>query len=135
PRVVECVLAQGGAGRVELRGGGRGGVEGSVSERRIEAPFLQRVMARLWDGEQSAGSRVLRLATLVELGGAEQIVRDHLDRALDALSPEQQDLAASIFNHLVTPSGTKIAHDAADLAGYIGAEQAEVAPVLTSLAT
>ena len=134
PALVEAVLDQVAAGKVELGESGRGGVDENASGRRIEAPFLQLVMARLWEAERASGSHVLRLATLTELGGAEQIVRDHLDHALDALNPHQQDLAASMFNHLVTPSGTKIAHDAADLAGYIGAERAEVAPVLASLA-
>ena len=134
PALVEAVLDQVAAGRVELGESGRGGVDERVTGGRIEAPFLQLVMARLWEAERAAGSRVLRLATLADLGGAEQIVRDHLDRALGALSPHEQDLAASMFNHLVTPSGTKIAHDAGDLAGYVGADQAEVAPVLASLA-
>ncbi len=74
-------------------------------------------MQRLWDEERAAGSRVLRLATLGRLGGAERIVRVHVDRALTALTEEEQDLAATMFDHLVTPSGAKIAHGTADLAG------------------
>jgi WD40 repeat protein len=134
PALVETVLDQVAAGKVELGRTGRGGVDEDVVGGRIEAPFLQLVMARLWETERASGSRVLRLQTLVELGGAEQVVRDHLDGALAALSPEQQDLAASVFNHLVTPSGAKIAHDAADLAGYVGAAPPELTPVLASLA-
>ena len=34
------------------------------------------------------------------------------------LSAEQKDIAARLFNHLVTPSGTKIAHDVSDLADF-----------------
>ena len=34
------------------------------------------------------------------------------------LSPEQKDVAARLFNHLVTPSGTKIAHEVSDLADF-----------------
>ena len=34
------------------------------------------------------------------------------------LSPEQKDVAGRIFNHLVTPSGTKIAHEVSDLAEF-----------------
>ena len=67
-------------------------------------------MSRLWEAEVDTGSHVLRASTLVELGGAEEIVRAHLDRALDPLTVEQKDIAAAIFNHLVTPSGAKIAH-------------------------
>ncbi len=51
-----------------------------------------------------------------------EIVRAHLDRALDLADPaSQRDLASAIFNHLVTPSGTKIAHAQPDLARYAGA--------------
>ena len=132
--LVEAVLDQVAAGKVELGRSGRGSVEDNASSGGIEAPFLQLVMERLWEAEAAAGSNVLRLETLERLGGAEQIVRDHLDRALDALDPVQRDVAAAAFNHLVTPSGTKIAHDASDLAGYVGAAPSEVAPVLSALA-
>jgi WD40 repeat protein len=133
PALVEAVLDQVAAGRVELGQTGRGGV-GDNGSGGIEAPYLQLVMARLWEAEAEAGSTGLRHETLVRLGGAEQIVRDHLERALESLDPAQQDVAAAVFNHLVTPSGTKIAHDASDLAGYLGVAPAEVEPVLSSLA-
>jgi len=87
-------------------------------EGRIEAPVLQLVMERLWDEERARGSNVLRQATLDELGGAAAIVREHLDRALAVLDDDQQEAAAAMFGHLVTPSGTKIAHRASDLAAF-----------------
>jgi WD40 repeat protein len=133
PKLVDAVLDQVAAGKVEVGQAGRGGVEENGSQR-IEAPYLQLVMARLWEAETEAGSAALRLETLQRLGGAEQIVRDHLEGALDSLVPAQQDVAAGVFNHLVTPSGTKIAHDASDLAGYLGATPQEVEPVLSALA-
>ena len=43
--------------------------------------------------------------TLERLGGPGRIVEEHLERALDALTPAQKELAARMFNHLVTPSG------------------------------
>ena len=100
----------------------------------IEAPFLQLVMARLWAAEAEQSSVVLRLETFERLGGAEEIVSDHLEQALASLDDEQQDVAAAIFNHLVTPSGTKIAHDASDLAGYLGTTSRQLEPVLALLA-
>ena len=90
-------------------------------------------MHRLWDAERSAGSRVLRLETLTRLGGAEQIVRDHVEEALTGLTAEEKDLAARMLDHLVTPSGAKIAHEVVDLAGYAGAPEADVLPVLAKL--
>ena len=100
---------------------------------RIEAPYLQLVMDRIWEVEHAAGSPVLRLETLRELGGAERIVREHLDRALAALSPAQQDTAARMFHHLVTPSGAKIAHAVPDLVSYAGASAAAVHGVIARL--
>ena len=61
---------------------------------------------------------VIRAETLAELGGASRIVAGHFDDALTALSPDDRDAAARMFRELVTPSGTKIAHTADDLAEY-----------------
>ena len=41
-------------------------------------------------------------------------------------TPDQREIAARLFDHLVTPSGTKIAHEASDLAEFAGASEAEV---------
>ena len=68
--------------------------------------------------EREAGSDVLRVPTLAELGGAERIVEEHLERALAGLDEEERDFVARLFNQLVTPSGTKIAHGVDDLARY-----------------
>jgi len=132
PELVEAVLEEVALGRVALGGLGRGSSDnGGVEE--IEAPFLQLVMQRLWEAEAERGSAVLRLATLEHLGGADAIVREHLDRAVEELAPAERDVAASVFNHLVTPSGTKIAHGLADLAEYAGVPEEELGPVLRSL--
>jgi WD40 repeat protein len=133
PALVEAVLDQIAVGRVEFGHGGRGVTEDQDAESRIETPYLQLVMQRLWDEERAAGSRVLRLETLQRLGGAEQIVGAHVDRALTALTSAEQDLAATMFDHLVTPSGAKIAHGSADLARYAGAQEPAVVSVLARL--
>jgi hypothetical protein len=60
---------------------GNGSWSGSNADE-IEAPFLQLVMTRLWECEQARHSSRLRKTTLdEELGGAETIVRNHVDRA------------------------------------------------------
>jgi WD40 repeat protein len=107
----------------------------SVAEEpgRIEAPYLQLVMQRVWDAEVEEGSRVLRFSTLRRLGGAEAIVRDHLDRALAVLDPGEQDAAARMFEHLVTPSGTKIAQRESDLTTYARVPPDSGHGVLTTL--
>ena len=89
--------------------------------------------APAWEAEEEAGSHILRTSTLEALGGAEEIVRAHLGRALEPLTVEQKDIAAAVFNHLVTPSGTKIAHAVPDLARYAGVPDTDLKPVLATL--
>jgi WD40 repeat protein len=132
PELVEAVLDEVAAGRVDLGLSGRGAV-GEEDSDRIEAPYLQLVLERLWEVETSRDSHRLRLETLRELGGAAHIVEDHLERAMAELSPEEKDAAAAMYNHLVTPSGTKIAHRAGDLAGYASIDEAETQHVLQRL--
>jgi WD40 repeat protein len=134
PALVDAVLDEVTAGRVELSVAGRGvAAGGGADEGRIEAPYLQLVLARLWEVESERGSRTLRQATLRELGGAERIVEDHLERAMAALSPREKGAAAAMYNFLVTPSGTKIAHGVHDLAGYAAVDEREAAEVLQRL--
>ena len=101
--------------------------------RDVEAPYLQLVLERIWRTERDEGSSVLRLATLRGLGGAATIVRDHLHGALEELDADEQDVAASMFEHLVTPSGTKIAHRAPDLAEYANVPEDALRNVLATL--
>jgi WD40 repeat protein len=132
--LVEAVLDEVVTGRVELGAVGKGVVTAPSDGDRIEAPYLQLVMSRLWEVEADRGSKLLRRETLAELGGATQIVEDHLEHAMAGLSPRQKDAAAAMYNFLVTPSGSKIAHRTRDLAGYAEIEEQEAADVLRQLA-
>jgi hypothetical protein len=134
PELVDLVLDDVTAGRLDFAEAGRGAAAGTVPDGRIETPYLQLVMQRLWQAERGAGSSTLRAATLRELGGAEQIVHDQLRGALDALSPAEQEIAAQVFDHLVTPSGTKIAHRVRDLAEYAHVDEPGRAPRRAGLA-
>jgi WD40 repeat protein len=134
PALVDDMLDQVSTGKIEPSLAGRGAVEGAARLGRVETPYLQLVLQRLWEVEREHGSSVLRHDTFRSLGGAEQIVEDHLDRALSALTPAEQDAAANVFDHLVTPSGTKIAHGVGDLASYASVGEREIEPVLDSLA-
>jgi CHASE2 domain-containing sensor protein len=102
----------------------------------VEPAFLQLVMKRLWDVDSGRRPPVLRRSTLVELGGADAIVRDHLDSAMAALTRSQRETAAEAFGYLVTPSGAKIRYTAEDLADPLYADRpvAEVRDVLEALA-
>ncbi len=136
PELADAVVAQVKTGQVVLERSGLGApVAGNGRGRdQVETPYLQLVMTRLWEHETSAGSRRLRRSTLDELGGAQQIVRTHLDAALGTLSPAERDVAGDLFHHLVTPSGSKIAHAARDLAEYAGRPEQEVDALLEKLA-
>jgi WD40 repeat protein len=135
PALVAAVLAEVEAGRIEKGFAGRGSADVAAPRAgRVETPYLQLVMQRIWDVERERGSSVLRVSTLRDLGGAERIVESHLERAMAALTPAQQDAAADMFGHLVTPSGTKVAHGVTDLASYAAIDAPELEPVLRSLA-
>jgi WD40 repeat protein len=101
---------------------------------RIEAPYLQLVLERVWEEERAGGSAVLRADTLQRLGGAETIVSAHLERALGALPPHDAEIATSALKFLVTPSRTKIAHSLGDLVGYTNESPLELRAVLEALA-
>ena len=58
---------------------------------------------------------------------------DHLERAIQALEPIQRDIASRLFEHLVTPSGTKIAHETSDLAQFARCSEDEVRDVVSVL--
>ncbi|MGD0166053.1 MAG: WD40 repeat domain-containing protein [Gaiellaceae bacterium] len=132
PELVEEVLDQVAADGFEgLQGAAAGADAGRGG--RVETPYLQLVLARLWREETGSGSASLKLSTLERLGGAEAIVRDHLEGALASLSDRQRDAVAAVLNQLVTPSGTKIAHRPADLAQYAQLPAAELEPVLATL--
>jgi WD40 repeat protein len=133
PALVDAVLEQVQSGAVLLGQTGRGTVE-SEERRGIETPFLQLVMERLWLREQELGSRALRAETLEQLGGARSIVREHLDVALASFDPAERDIAARVFGRLVTPSGTKIASLASDLAASEDLPPEPVDDVLVELA-
>ena len=138
PDLVEAVLGQlrpdqfapdqGGVGRL-ADGNGTGDHSDEVA-----APYLQLVMKRLWDTEREQRSRKLRVQTLEELGGAQTIVRTHVDRALGDLSDDDRETAVDVLHHLVTPSGTKIALAASDLAEYTSRSAGELDTLLERLA-
>ncbi len=126
-RVIDGVLT----GRVAVGDLGKGQVASAGAG--VETPYLQLVMTELWRYERARGSTMLRAATLDELGGAEAIVQNHLDSTVAALTPEERATCAQMFQYLVTPSGTKIAYTAEDLAGLVECPADEIELVLARL--
>ena len=134
PDLVDAVLDQVKANRVTREDSGRGGLT-EHGDYGIETPHLQLVMTRLWQEERAAGSRVLRSQTLRQIGGAGEIVKKHVDAALDALSASERDAAARIFQYLVTPAGTKIALGVEDLYPNAGISASELRALLVRLSS
>jgi hypothetical protein len=130
--LVEAVLAapelRPGSG---LLGGGAGSGEGSGRDGRVETSFLQLVLSRIW--KHAAGRGVLDAKTLEDLGGPTAIVRDHLEDAMRVLEPDERELAADIFHHLVTPARTKVALSAFELQAYVPRSEEEIEVVLKRL--
>lgn len=119
--LINAILDQVRIGQVQVTDtAGSGEAEGENKHDQIEEPFLQLVMTRLWEGERRAKSYVLRYNTLKQLGGAQTIVRTHLDSQMKKLQGSELDLCARIFDRLVTPSGSKIAIKDKDLSQYAG---------------
>jgi Novel STAND NTPase 1/WD domain, G-beta repeat len=141
PALVEALLDQVTAGQVSLAEAGTATAAlAHEAAEGIVAPYLQLVLERLWDeehrrwqGHEPAEPRLLRLETLDQLGGAEKIVRTHLDAALAAMPQREQDVAGRVFRQLVTPSGTKIALRVSDLAQLTELPEERIEPLVEQL--
>jgi WD40 repeat protein len=124
--VLDQVRAHGGAGDHPPDGHANG-------DGRIAAPLLQLVMEKLWQQERAENSTVLRLETLERMEGVEHIVDTHLASALSKLGEHGRDVVIDAFDHLVTPSGGKIAESIPDLALRTSHTEAELAAALDPL--
>jgi WD40 repeat protein len=138
PELIESVLEAVVAGAIKLETAGRGRVGDNEAAdegaRAIETAYLQLVMKRLWEVEiVVGGGRALRLETFRALGGAQQIVGNHLDTLMNEFDADQRALAAKLFHHLVTPTGTKIALTLNDLVEYTALAPDSVEGVLSRL--
>ncbi len=100
---------------------------------RVATPLLQLVMETVWQRERAEGSPELRLATLQNLEGVGKIVDTHLGKALHALGRGERQTAIDMFDHLVTPSGGKIAESVPDLAQRTGHSEQQASSVLDKL--
>ena len=123
PETVTAVLEDVEEGKVALTERGEGEIrrQQSTAKPRIQAPFLQLVMEQLWRREvEQLGNQELSLVTYKAMGRAEQITKEHLDTILATLTLPQQAVAATIFKHIVTASGSKIAQTKTDLLAVLG---------------
>src|SRR5207247_1849748 len=100
---------------------------------RVSTPLLQLVMETVWQRERAEGSHELRSSTLQDLRGVRMIVDTHLGKALSDLGSSERQTAVDLFDHLVTPSGGKIAESIPDLAKRTGHSEDQVDRVLGKL--
>ena len=143
-RLVEHLLDECAIGRIAFGRRARpiraepGTLAGKEAPTRIELPFLQLILTRLWQAETERGSRRLQLATLDDLRGVAHIVSHHLDQMLEPFPAAEKRLLVTMFDRLVTPSGSKIAYAQRDLEAIVRERDpklaARVAPVLERLA-
>jgi WD40 repeat protein len=142
PGVTECVTIQDGLvdavlRQVRARDAGGDPVQGLAAANgdgeRFATPLLQLTMETIWNRELGQGSHELRLSTLEALEGVGKIVDTHVWRALGALSDGERQTAIDLFDHLVTPSGGKIAESVPDLAKRTGHGEDQVHGVLDKL--
>ncbi len=132
--LLEEILGQLRQGVFTISGASQQVVTRSTQSRPIELPYLQLVLASVWDEEQKQRSSTLRLATLKRLGNAVTMVRQHIANTMAARTPEERELAAESLRHLVSPTGTKLALSSLDLAEYTKRPRADVERVLVDLA-
>lgn len=138
PSLVDAVLNEVQVGKVVLGDIGLGGIDAkpkSPAEMQIETPYLQLVMERLWKEERDQKSSLLRLETFKALGRSDQIVKNHLNRQMQLLTEEERQIAAGIFQHLVTSSGIKYAYSILDLADYTGYDKTLLKYLLEKLSS
>jgi tetratricopeptide (TPR) repeat protein len=100
-------------------------------EDRVEAPYLQLILTRLWFADKARSE--MKLDTFRRIGGAGDIVLSHLTTVLRQLSRRDRSICARIFPHMVTPSGFKIPQRPADLNEYAKVKDGAVGKLLSRL--
>ncbi len=117
PALVEQLLG-------DLTAGGAGAA--------VMPPQLQLVCSALYD-DLGAEERALTLAAYKRLGGARGVLQKYLDDELARLGSEEQPLARSALEELVTSERTKAVRSGDELALALGVDPAELTPVLEKL--
>nr|VFJ52061.1 MAG: WD40 repeat [Candidatus Kentron sp. FM]VFJ62996.1 MAG: WD40 repeat [Candidatus Kentron sp. FM]VFK14335.1 MAG: WD40 repeat [Candidatus Kentron sp. FM] len=68
-------------------------------------PLLQHALLRLWERHKKDGGGVLTLADYRQLGGLQQALNDHLEKAFEELDGEGKRVAEVMFRALVDHGG------------------------------
>jgi hypothetical protein len=95
----------------------------------VDPTILQIVMHELW--ERCQKKRKLLAKDYEAAGRVEGILDTHLKKRL---KDANQEIAARVLPHLVTPTGAKIAHSVADLAAFTKTDADKLTEVMEQLA-
>ena len=98
----------------------------------VMPPQLQLVCSALYDG-LGPDERQITLAAYERLGGARGVLQKYLDDELARLGGDEQALARSALEELVTSQSTKAVKDGGELALALGVDAPELEPVLEKL--
>ncbi|MCA1554102.1 MAG: ATP-binding protein, partial [Chloroflexi bacterium] len=101
-----------------------------VNESRVEAAYLQLLLTRLW---QTRTDDSLTAEGFEYLGGARAITREHLDSVMRRFDAPAQQAFATVFPHLVTPTGKRVEHTLDDASAYAELPPNDVMPLLQAL--
>jgi hypothetical protein len=108
--------------------------EGAVSRGRVDLPFLQLVLHRLWELERQSGGLILRRATLAAAGNVRGLFDQSVFDTIAALPEIDQMRIATFIGYLVTPSGVRIAQTESDLAIFADCPLEDVRRLIDVLA-
>ena len=137
---IEDTLVQSIVKQVVLRNGQVDSIDKSrekdqaSGDEKVETPLLQMVLMRLWEEECTADSSILRLQTFNTLGGAKNIVQNHLDKVLEKFTISEKTHISKMFRLLVTPSGAKNAQASSVLIQVGDLSDEKALSIITKLA-
>lgn len=121
----------------EVGDGVNRGRSANTDRKRVELPYLQLALTKLWVAEREQNFEGMRAKTLTDsLGGVTEIVRNHVWKAIGRLDKHQQTICVHIFDRLVTSIGSKIVYPTNALVAdeaRLGVSREEVEGVLREL--
>ena len=130
--LVKQVLVAASGGYIAAAAGDTTAVSGAAGGR-IEAPFLQLLLERLWRATVADKEHTLTSARLAALGGADRIVENHILDAIARLSESEKAIASDCFRFLISSDRTKIAQRSRDLADWTRRPESQVTAALGKL--
>ena len=104
---------------------------GPSSAWKIEAPYLQLVMQRLWQKEGiPEQSHVLRLNTYKSLGGTKGIIQEYVYQCMDKLLQSQREAIARVLHVLPTPPQPARISELSELVAHANDDRKDWQPIL-----